>query len=57
MSGSSITITLGTPDGAVTTAAGTAATTWTPAAGATDWAANACSTATVTESGAADKEF
>ena len=57
MSGSSITITLGTPDGAVTTAAGTAATTWTPAAGATDWAANACSTTTVTESGAADKEF
>ena len=57
MSGSSITITLGTPDGAVTTAAGTASTTWTPAAGATDWAANACSTATVTESGAADKEF
>ena len=57
MSGSSITITLGTPDGVVTTAAGTAATTWTPAAGATDWAANACSTATVTESGATDKEF
>jgi hypothetical protein len=41
----------------VTTAAGTAATTWTPGAGATDWAANACSTTTVTEGGAADKEF
>ena len=57
MSGSTITITLGTPDGAVTTAATASAATWTPAAGATDWAANACSTATVTESGAADKEF
>jgi hypothetical protein len=57
MSGSAITITLGTPNAAVTTASGTAASMWTPAAGVTDWAANACTTTDVTEGGAADKEF
>jgi hypothetical protein len=57
MSGSAVTVTLGTPGGAVTTAAGTGTSTWTPANTATDYAGNACSTAVRTETGAADKEF
>ena len=57
MSGSTITITLGTPSGAVTTAAAAGTMTWTPSATATDRAGNACSTATVTESGVLDLDF
>jgi hypothetical protein len=57
MSGSTITITLGTASGATTTAGATAAMIWTPSASATDRAGNACSVATATESGALDKEF
>ncbi len=57
MSGSTLTVTLGTPNGAVTTAPTSSTATWNPAAGATDRAGNACSTATVTEVGAADKQF
>jgi hypothetical protein len=57
MSGSTITIVLGTPNGAVTTAAGTGAMTWTPSATATDLAGNAMSTTTVTEAVPLDKEF
>jgi hypothetical protein len=56
-SGTTITITLGTPSGATTTAAGNGTMTWTPSATALDAAGNACSTALVTESGAADREF
>jgi hypothetical protein len=56
-SGAVITITLGTPSGATTTAAGNGTMTWTPSATALDIAGNACSTAVVTESGAADREF
>jgi hypothetical protein len=57
--GSSITITLGTPSSLLnlSTALGNGMMQWTPAAGATDLAGNACSTAAATESGAADPEF
>jgi Bacterial Ig-like domain len=57
VSGNSITITLGTASAADTIAAGTGTMSWTPSATATDLAGNACSTTTVNESGAADKEF
>jgi hypothetical protein len=56
-SGTTIMITLGTASGATGTAAGNGTMTWPPSATATDRAGNACSTASVTESGAADKEF
>jgi hypothetical protein len=55
-SAGAITVTLGTASGSPTTgAAGT--TVWSPASGATDRAGNHSSTATVTETGAVDKEF
>ena len=58
MSGSTITITLGTPNGAVTTAAGKNGTmTWTPVTTPYDRAANACTTTARNESGVADREF
>jgi hypothetical protein len=58
MSGSTITITLGTASGqAATTALLNNSMTWTPSATATDRAGNAETTTPVTESGAADKEF
>jgi hypothetical protein len=57
MSGSTITITLGTPSVTADTAAGSGAMTWTPTASATDRAGNAASTSTVTESGGSDREF
>jgi len=57
MSGSSITITLGTASAADTTAAATGTMTWTPSATATDAAGNACSTTAKNETGAADKDF
>lgn len=57
MSGSTITITLGTQSGAATTAAGTGTMNWTPSASAQDRAGNACSTSAKAETGAADKEF
>ncbi|HET7048553.1 MAG TPA: hypothetical protein VFI54_09830 [Solirubrobacteraceae bacterium] len=57
MSGSTITITLGSPSVTAETAAGNGTMTWTPSASATDRAGNAASTGTVTESGSGDKEF
>lgn len=42
MSGSTITITLGTPSGAVRTAAGNGTMTWTPTTSPYDRAGNAC---------------
>lgn len=57
MSGTTVTVTLGTPSGAVTTAAGNGTMTWTPSATPYDRAANACLTTVATESGAADREF
>ena len=55
-SGSSVTVTLGTPSGA-TTRATPGTMSWTPSATATDRAANACSTTTVNESGGNDRDF
>lgn len=63
MSGNTVTVVLGNyeSEGALganrATAAGTGTMTWVPAAGPYDRAANALSTASVTESGSADKEF
>jgi hypothetical protein len=57
MSGTTITITLGTQSAAATTAAATGTMSWTPSASATDPAGNAASTTAVAESGAADKDF
>jgi len=56
-SGNAVTVTLGTASGAVTDAPSTSAMLWTPSASAYDRAGNAMSTATRTETGAADKEF
>jgi hypothetical protein len=57
MSGSTITLTLGTPSVTAETATGSGTMTWTPSASATDRAGNAASTSAVTESGSGDKEF
>jgi hypothetical protein len=58
MSGSTITITLGTPAGdTIGTAASTGTMTWTPSTSATDPAGNPMSSAAATEGGTADKEF
>jgi hypothetical protein len=56
-SGTTITITLGTPSGATGTQATTGAMAWTPTATMTDRAGNACQTTVANESGAADVEF
>ena len=57
LSGSTLTIALGTQSAAATTAAATGTMSWTPSATATDTAGNATSTTAATESGTADKEF
>jgi hypothetical protein len=58
MSGSAVTITLGTMSGGpAQTALGNGTMSWTPSATATDRAGNAGSTAPATESGAGDREF
>jgi hypothetical protein len=57
LSGSTITVRLGTPSGTVGTAAGTGTLNWAPSSTATDWAGNACSTTAVNESGPADVDF
>lgn len=57
MSGTTITITLGTRSAAATAAPATGTMVWTPSASATDAAGNAASTTAVTESGTADKDF
>jgi hypothetical protein len=56
-SGTTVTITLGTPSGATTTAAGNGTMSWTPTATITDRAGNPNTTAAATESGTADREF
>ena len=56
-SGASITVTLGTLSGSVRTETANGTMSWPPSATATDFAGNACSTATANESGAADREF
>lgn len=55
--GTTITVTLGTPSATALKVNATVTAVWTPSAGATDAATNACSTAPVTESGAADRNF
>ena len=57
LSGSAITVTLGTPSATAGTAAATGTMTWTPSATVTDPAGNAMSTTAVTETGSADKDF
>ncbi len=57
MSGTTITITLGSPSGAVTTAAAAATMSWTPDAATTDLAGNACSTTSRTEATPLDLDF
>ncbi len=56
-SGSTITLTLGTPSGATGTQVPNKTMAWTPSATATDRAGNACSTTVVNESGPGDVEF
>ena len=56
-SGSTITITLGLPSGATTTAAANGSMRLTPVATATDRAANAVNPSVANETGAADKDF
>lgn len=56
-SGNTITVTLGTPSGTTTTAAGTAAMTWTPLGSGYDRAGNPFSTLAATESGTLDRDF
>jgi hypothetical protein len=50
-------VTVGSPSGATSTAAGTGDATWAPTVSITDPAGNACSTAAATDSGAVDAEF
>jgi hypothetical protein len=57
LSGSAITVTLGTQSGAGTTAAGTGSLSWTPSSSLVDRAGNAMSTTARTETGTADKDF
>jgi hypothetical protein len=57
LSGSAITVTLGTQSGAGTTAAGTGTMVWSPSTTATDRAGNAMSATTRNETGSADKDF
>ena len=56
-SGTSITITLGTPSGATGTQATTGTMAWTPTTTMTDRAGNTCQTTVANETGAADLEF
>ena len=57
MSGSTVTVTLGTPDDTADTAGGNGTMTWGPAATPYDRAANVMTTGSATESGGADREF
>jgi hypothetical protein len=57
MSGSALTVTLGTPSATAGTAAGTGTMVWTPTTTVTDAAGNAVSANTVNETGTGDKDF
>ena len=57
MSGSTITIVLGTASGATTTVGNPDNMVWTPSTTATDLAGNSCTATAATETGAANKEF
>jgi hypothetical protein len=56
-SGNSITVTLGSKISGTTTTAATGTITWRPSATATDATGKPSTTTTVTESGAADRDF
>lgn len=56
-SGSTITITLGTPSGTTGTETSSGTMSWSPSSTALDAAANSCTTTTRSEGGAADQEF
>jgi hypothetical protein len=57
MSGNTITVTLGTATAGPSTALSTGAMIWSPSASAFDWAGNAETVTTKTETGTADKDF
>ena len=57
LTGSTITITLGTPSGTTGTVTTSGTMTWTPISGLTDRAGNACTTTPVDETGLADIDF
>lgn len=57
MSGNAITVTLGTASAGPSTASSTGAMIWSPSASAFDWAGNAETITTKTETGTADKDF
>lgn len=57
ISGSSITVVLGTPSGAGTTAVVSSNTRWNPSTTATDWAGNTCQNTAVNEPVPVDPEF
>jgi hypothetical protein len=57
MSGTTITITFGTPSGGTTTAGGTATMVWSPSILATDLAGNAVPVTNVNENGTLDRDF
>ena len=56
-SGNTITVTMGTPSGVTATETVNRTVTWPPTATMTDRAGNTCLTTSVTETGAADREF
>jgi hypothetical protein len=57
LTGSAVTVTLGTPGATAGSAAGTGTLAWTPSSTVTDLAGNAMSTTAVNETGTADKDF
>jgi len=57
LSGSTISVTLGTPSPATTTASGTTTLQWTTAPAATDLAGNPLAAGTIAETGPADLDF
>lgn len=57
MTGSEVTVTLGTASGATTTASATGSLRWTPGTGTTDRAGNPIGTAALVETGVADRDF
>jgi hypothetical protein len=57
LSGSTITVTLGTPSVTAGTASGNGTMKWAPSSSVTDRAGNAMSTTAVNETGTVDKDF
>jgi hypothetical protein len=57
LSGNTISVTLGTPSGAISTVTGTSTLQWVTSSAAADLAGNPIVSATIAESGAADLDF